>query len=408
MKRKIWIFIMILPMLLLNGCFNRTEPKSLAIMASSLNDLNEDKTYTMTMEIFNPTAPEGGGQGGSQSKNSVIIVTSNGKTPPEAIRAGTSNVARMIFTGQVQVRFYTERLAREDISALLDFFLRDHTTRQSPFMLVVKGDKPEQLYSCETGLSDSMGVYIDVMAKSVMKATSESVFPTTLDFMKAYYNDGIQPVMGAAEIVPDTASQGSSGSSGASGSKEEKYTLKCGGLAAFKDNRLVGFLDNIETRAYNMIVGDFGKASVSVPAEGKNDSSEFTILEISGVKPEIITSFNNEQANINVNIKLSVNVQQETDNIDIQNKKIENQIESDFNMLIKGQLEQAIEKAQKEFKSDIFGFGVQMHIQHPAQWKNISNNWDDYFSNATVNVNVKSSIIKLGDIKEPYEMGGRS
>jgi hypothetical protein len=45
-----------------------------------------------------------------------------------------------------------------------------------------------------------------------------------------------------------------------------------------------------------------------------------------------------------------------------------------------------------------------VHDQHPEKWREIKDNWDDYFSKAPVSITVESTVDRSGQIKEPFEM----
>ena len=79
-------------------------------------------------------------------------------------------------------------------------------------------------------------------------------------------------------------------------------------------------------------------------------------------------------------------------------KKIEDAVNKQISEEIAG----AIKKAQTDFRSDIFGFGVSMHKQHPEKWEEIKENWDDFFSGAEINVSVESTIDRMGELKHPF------
>ncbi|KZL90775.1 hypothetical protein CLMAG_36860 [Clostridium magnum DSM 2767] len=70
-------------------------------------------------------------------------------------------------------------------------------------------------------------------------------------------------------------------------------------------------------------------------------------------------------------------------------KKLENSIKSDVMA--------AIEKGQKEFKSDIFGFGFNLYRQHPREWhKDYEKIWDDIFPDIPIKVNIDAKINNTG------------
>ncbi len=114
----------------------------MAILASSVNDVTDAGQYSLTMEIFDPSPMEAKGSssgGGGGAKSNVIIVNTVSETPPQAVLGETENMDRRIYTAHVHARFMTEKLAKGNVSLLMDFFLRNPESRQDPYLVVIKG-----------------------------------------------------------------------------------------------------------------------------------------------------------------------------------------------------------------------------------------------------------------------------
>lgn len=63
----------------------------------------------------------------------------------------------------------------------------------------------------------------------------------------------------------------------------------------------------------------------------------------------------------------------------------------------------AVEKAQKEYSSDIFGFGVYVRKYRPQYWKKAKKDWNDIFSKLPVDIQVAANIMRTGIIKSPIK-----
>ncbi|RYD06500.1 hypothetical protein N752_04020 [Desulforamulus aquiferis] len=63
---------------------------------------------------------------------------------------------------------------------------------------------------------------------------------------------------------------------------------------------------------------------------------------------------------------------------------------------IKGNIENALAKAQEEHRIDIFEFGDIFRRKYKGQWALLQEQWDEEFSNAAVNVNVRANIRRSG------------
>lgn len=327
-------------------------------------------------------------EGDSSGENHFVTVTGDALSASEAIRNVSVNLERIVFGSHNYVRFVSENLAKKDINPIIDYFLRDFLTNETPLMVVIKGENPEQIYSSMLGLSDTVGDYMERMRKTQSKTISKSVFVNTLDFVKDYYIDGKQPVMGVAELVENESKTQSS--------SENRYTIQYEGLAAFKDNKLVGYMDGTEARAYNFVTNKVDVAYITIPA-----GEDVTVVEIEKSNSDINIGIEGDQITIDVKIKIRMRITQDSGLINI--TKQSKEIEESFNKQMEEEIEASIKKAQQEFESDIFGFGNSVHIQYPKKWKEIKGNWDDYFSKASVNVKIESTVDRSGNLKEPFE-----
>lgn len=400
MRKITLVLLCIVVMLQLTGCWNRREPIKLAVMNSALYDIKDDGVYNISIELLN-TAGESKDKssgGGGESKSTSI--QGEGKSIPEAIRDLSSSVERRVYIAHNKATFFSEAFAKRGMSFILDFFLRDHEYRQSPYIIVVKGDKPELINDASKGLTDSIGAYFENIARSQMSSKSDAAFVTTLEFAKDYYLDGKEPVASVVEAVEEKQEGSDNGDKKSSGSEQSpKYKLETSGLAAFKDDKFVGYMNGVEARAYNLVVNKFKSAFISIAsAENANEIA----FEVISSKSDIKTSMQQDKVTLDVNVSMKLNITQYGAEGDIVKKEELKKVEEKFNKKLEEEIISAINKAQKEFKSDIFGFGLFFHIDNPKQWKEIKTKWNDYFTDAKVNVKVDASVYALGEMKKPF------
>jgi len=388
MLKKTGLLLAIFLSLISAGCWNKKEPKDLAIAESVLYDRTADgcRIVTEFMDLK--------GSSEKESKASNTTVISQGSTYRDAVTNSANSINKTIYGGHVYVRFLSEATARQGIAGLLDFVLRDHLTDETPLIMVVKGDDPVSIYQCDTGLSDSVGVYIKGSSVSQTKATSTSVFPTTLNFVKDFLSDAKQPVAGVVNIVSAEEEKPSGNPDGGSSSGKSGRIL-VEGLAAFRDDKLVGFFNAEETRAYNIILGEVRTAVISVPF-----LNSYVVCEVTKAAADITAKIENNGFTFNVKIKASMRILANATEEDISEADATTKIEKAFNEYLLPQIASAVEKAQREFKSDIFGFGKSVHKQYPDEWKKIRKEWDDIFSKSAVTISVESSVYQTGEIRD--------
>ncbi|GEM_PF-572972 len=428
-KKSIFILLCASAALLFSGCWSRKEPKQLSMVNSALYDIDDDGNAQLVVEIMDPTPAEGGGQssggGGGGPKLSSLTILCKGKTAAEAIRDESKSIDRVLFGGLNKARFFSEKLSKSGIEPLMDYLSRDHLTDERPLVIVVQDEDPKRIYTCSPGLSDMIGDYMESLSHTQHQSTNESVFVTGLEFKKDYYDDGKQPVMGLVKIIDDESLPSDGGAGGATGSgsgggsqsaqggsqqggqsqsAEKKQYLRYEGLAAFKDDKLVGYMNGVEARTYNILTNEFSSSVFSIPS-----GNVYNAVRVNKAKTKVETSVNASQAEINIKVQAVLSlIQVGNDMIDISQEDGLKVIEQEFDRQLKVEIESTVRKTQLEFQSDIFGFGNYVHIQHPKEWKELKESWDDSFSDAKVNITVESSVVREGEIKNPFALGGEA
>jgi spore germination protein KC len=410
MGKRISIIICILMMILLPGCGNRHEPKDLAVVNSIVYDVLGNGNFKVTGEFLNPSSSGSGGGdtgGGSGGGGKSPTLTAVGES--DSIRGALSNlglsVEKELFGGHNKVRFLSEKFARMELGGFFDYQMRDYTTDETPFIIVIEGDEPERIYTCMIGMSEKVGDYIDDLGRNIINGNSKAVTVTALDFIKDYYNDGKEPVAGRLRIVEceskpsgnvksDSKKQTSEGSEQA-----QNYRVDLEGLSVFKGGKLVGFMDPIEARAYNFITGSAGMAYFTVKSDDKN-----TILELNNVKPELKVKIEGDSIGLSVKLKTNATIVEAGDSLDLTKSEVLDEIGQKAGKQIEEELKAAIQKAQKQFQSDIYGFGKVTHIKYPEKWKEISSDWNSHFSKADLDVTVNVTINRTGQIKKSFTM----
>lgn len=387
-KKIIYLIMAALIILGLAGDWTRVEPEEMAVGLSFVYD-KTDEGYKITGEFLD-VSPASNGEVESQS----FLLTFEAKSVSEAFKQNLQ-LEKTVFGTHTRVRFFTENLALYGLEDLYDFFFREFYLDQRPFLMVIKSDDPLLIYQAETGLSQKIGDYIYNLSELKNESSTLTTFVSTLDFAKDLYREGKQPVMGVIEIeeneiefdeqTPDEE-------------KPKKYIMNLEGLAVFKGDKLIGYIDGQQTRAYNYIVDKVNESFLTVPMEG----GDITV-RVTNSQSEIKTEYKNGNVIVNVEIKNKLAVSENNTDYDISQNKQAKEVEKQISAYLKEDFENTVSKVQQELASDIFGFGACFHIDNPKIWKVLKDNWDDeYFKNAQVNIKVQSDIELEGYIREKF------
>ncbi len=78
----------------------------------------------------------------------------------------------------------------------MDFYKRGYVTDERPYLIVIKNEDPMLIYQAEKGLSDRVGDYVYDIANGREESLLSAEFIQTIDFIRDYYDEGKQCVMG--------------------------------------------------------------------------------------------------------------------------------------------------------------------------------------------------------------------
>ena len=105
-----------------------------------------------------------------------------------------------------------------------------------------------------------------------------------------------------------------------------------------------------------------------------------------------------DKVEIEVQINAEVKIYENSSNLDLSNPKTIYYVEDKFAEDIKKVNELALKKAQKEYNSDVLGFGTEVYRSYPENWNNYyKEHWGKEFSHLKVNIdcNVKAPDIGI-------------
>lgn len=168
----------------------------------------------------------------------------------------------------------------------------------------------------------------------------------------------------------------------------EDNSIKLLGLAALKDAKLVGVVDEKESRGFLFLVEDkpVFRESIVNPENNSNKLSVEAVLK----KRKIKTSYNDNRININIGLNFDAKMQYGYFVEPISSKAI-SEVENIVAEDLKKEVNSALEKSKGEFQSDVFGFARYFRADNPSIYKQL--NWKEEYPNVNFNVEVKVKII---------------
>ncbi len=347
------------------GCWDYHGLNEITIVSGVAVDFDASNgDYMITCEIVDNTS----------MKNQVLskIVEARGKTLLDAVRNAKRRAMNKLYWGNTRVAIIGRDMASQiGVSSVVDWFLSDPECRETVPLIIsnekTAGDllKTEQFGSYmlrniinddqfDTSSIRSLSMY---QIYNILKAQGESL---TLPIFHLAENDG-------------------------------KKLVETYGEALFKDDKMVGMLNAEESKYYLFAVN--GVNGGVLPLYSANKNHYDITLEIANSKSK--TSFTNESGAVTMQITINTNVYLEEVNIDesLVDEALLHRIEFRAEEMIEQRIKSVVQKVQKEYGTDVFGFGNQIYKKNPSLWETMKSGWDTNFQKIKVNVTSKVTIL---------------
>ena len=372
--------LIVLGCLLMTGCYDYKEINTLAILSATSIDY-QDGEYIVVAQEINPQAPD---------KTAVIqapffLYTGSGNSLQEAYRKITTQSSKFLYSHHLQLLLISENVAKEKLSEILDFYLRNPAIRTEFNVLLYRGENPLDII---TPINDVSSASILETIETNMKYLGTSKEITFNELVDNYLKIGEEIVLPVVK-VNNSKEDGDTLNNVNSTQIKESYELD--NLAVFKDNKLIGYLDKEETLGYNYIKNNIKNTVLSYECE----KDKYITLEIvdSGTK------IKSKKEKITIEIEVMGNINESTCSIDLEKEnnlnKLQEEMSKDFDKRINGTIADVI----KEYNSDIYGFLDMIYKSDYDYYKKIKND-KDYLKKLDISVKSKINIKSSGNLVE--------
>lgn len=380
MKKIFMTLTIILSILTLTSCWNYREINKMRFVAGVAIDYDESKDeYIVTSEVV--TLIHGGEKFGS------TLFQSRGKTVFDAVRDTVMKNARKLYWGHAKVVILSQDMADERLITALDYTGRDAEFRDDIWVLV-SGEKAasEVLEETFENRDEIASFHIDNALKNEKSISTYHGVPAWR-FVKAMFAKGVCPTLPIVRVAE----------------KDGERVPKLGGQAIVKGDKIVGELDEIETRSYIWIINELKGGLITVETEVDDRPIEVT-MEIFGNETTLDAKKIDEKIVMEIDIESDLGIAEIAGDVNVIEKKGREILKKDIEKNIKKLIEDVIKRVQKEYKCDIFKFSTEIKKKYPDEWRKIEPDWEEVFSDLEVKVNVTVNIRGSALTSEPVKV----
>lgn len=372
--KKLLIFLMILSTLLITGCWDMVEIEDRIYPYTVGVDLNHnmDKEGKYEFTITYPNIAAIGKN--ASSEDPIYLVDDTANSIFELLHKLTTRLQRPIYLKLLNVITLSEEVSRDSKSMreIVDSLNRDFLTSKNVQMLVVRDSSKELL---NIALASKRQQNIEGVLYNMLVNRQQASMFTPINFI-----DFIEEMdISDAAIVPV----------GAPGKEE----IIVNGGALFKNYSLIGYLEPMEVRALAIINDEINEDTVDIDFNGADLS-----VMITGVKSK--RKLENEEENLKIIYDIELEGHIHSFILDtsktIETEETLEDMQTAIAEDIKGDIEMAVKKVQKEYKADVLNLRNYINKYHPIIWDKIKNDWEVIYPEIEIEVNVKVFIRRRG------------
>lgn len=380
------VLALLLIMGVLTGCWSRRELNDLAIAAAIGVDIKDNK-YVLSAQIINPSAiaaKKGGGEA-----TPVVTFRETGSTIMEGFRRMITQMPREVYFAHLRVLVISEELARNGIKEILDFFARYYEFRTDFYIILAKNTKAEQILNVLTPIEKIPGNELFSSLEKSQKVWAPTHAVKINELVSKLISSSNRAVLTGVEKIGDPVT----GETLDNFKKSHLATkLQYKSIGVFKEDRLIGWLNEEESRGFNYIMNNVERTVAALPCPNGGKLSVNVVRSKTDVKGEM----RNGNPQIRVKVYMERDIGEVACDIDLTKTETIDELDKAGDKLLKEVITKAIQAAQKKFKSDIFGFGEAIHRASPKDWKKLKPKWEQEFPNMPVHVETEVRTRRIG------------
>jgi spore germination protein len=383
--------------MLSTGCWDYTEIEKrgyvlgVAIDLATEEDFREAKlqkiipeagkpiyAYTKQIPIIanakqRPVGTSGGGAESEKTWNLKIL----GNSFFEAEREFSTRLDYPPFFEHIKVIVISENAARKGIYDPIDFLIRDHAMRRRTKVFITPGTA-SSILEITPKIEDYSALYLRTLPENAAKT---SRMPHITDIGKVSTNlhsnnDFVLPKIIAA-----------------------KSEIKNAGTAVFKKDKMVGWLDELQTNYLKWVVNAIKGGTITVSGF---DNEERTIaLELNSVKTDVKPEVENGEITFNIESSAKANITEINykHGEEVFDENFIHKVERAAEEKVKKGMQETIKTVQDEYGTDILFFNRTLQRYAPNTWDKVQDNWDEIFPIVSTNVKVTVKIEHIGTVK---------
>ena len=386
------IFILVLIILFIfsfSASYNSLNLDNLAFAVAIGIDKSTSNKLKVTFEFL---APSPSPESGSETKPVLNSVECSSLT--NGINIMNAYLGKKINLSHCSAIIFSEELAKEGISDEVYSLINEVQIRPSANIVISKCNTQYYIENSIPSLESLIPRYYDIFPNT-SEYTGYTCNATIGDFFNALVCNSCAPyaILGGINLSDNTSSESLTSEDSSIKSNEAPITGKRStqniGLAVFKDDKLAGELNAIETICFLNMRKNIDSFLVSIP-NPEDPSSKIDIYLTPNTTHNINVSIVNGSPFIKVKFEFSGKIYSMSKGSQYLNPDILNSISNSCNSYLESQFSNYLYKTSTIFESDINGLGVYALSQFVTANEFNDYNWLANYKNCTFDIDINT------------------
>lgn len=375
------LILLIATSLILTGCWDAHELNTLSIVSGIGIDRGESEDeFNVTVQIGK--SEQKSQNGGSEGGENFLMLGSSEKTVSLALDRIRFMNNRQLFLHHNEVIIISKEQAKRGVEPVLDIFLRDHETRLETWVIISEYTAKDLL---KVKLIQEPVTAVGI-ARMMKEECDKSVYLATnmLDLLSRLIDKGTSSVIPIMDTIEE----------------DEKTQLIITGTALFKNDKMVGRLNNEETLGFIIAMGNVKGTMLDVPLD-----DGIAALGVDNVTSKMTPKLTDNGVSVRFEVESELHIEELKGFKNTSMADLFPQLERAAKERISSLIENTFEKTQ-QYKADIYGVGLSLYRNHPKEWKTMEDSWGDIYADTTLDVTAKATIKNTGKIADSISMLG--
>lgn len=362
----------------LSSCWNYREINDMSIVSGvAIDKGGADGKYEVTVELIDI-------QQGKDINMHSKYITLSGDTMFEISRNMISLIGKKLYWSHSKSIIISEDIARDGISAILDWYSRDAETRTDAYILVSKENTAKEVLKSKPVTENYTSFELSKLLKNEDTLSNVPVVDLW-DILDTLAQDGLSTWLPTVKINKNN----------------DDNILQVDGSAIFSKDKLIGCIDENSTKNI-LFAKDKVKGGLLILDKESESPVTFEIFKNkTTIKPSV------EKGNLQFNIytDTTVSLDEIQSDYEFYTEEGKSELENELSDMLQKSIYSSIKRIQSEYGADILGFGAKLNENNPATWNDVKDDWDKTFKTLTISVNSKVNIKNSAVTSKPIKVG---